>query len=223
MAAYLAPAGATESVDALSQPIDAIPPTESTYVPPVSQAPEPAIPMEEEPHVPDGNVGPLNSEPDGGEYLLDLLEGESAASEFVVESLPAPNDVPVTTAGKDVSTLAVDSLSETRTYTYSPPPTPPRSTSSNELSPVPGVYKALPGKNTNEYLNPTLGPGSGRSSSSPQTIILIGIAALLGVCAAAAVASSNSALFLLIGGPIAVSLIAIGVLLLVGRYPTGRP
>jgi hypothetical protein len=37
------------------------------------------------------------------------------------------------------------------------------------------------------------------------------------------VASSSSVIFLLIGGPIACTLIAIGVLILVGRYPTGRP
>jgi hypothetical protein len=106
---------------------------------------------------------------------------------------------------------------------YSPPPAPAPKAKEEQLPPAPAIFQKVFGDYAEDVYYPTQVPGARRSGTSPQSLILMGVAALIGVCVAAAVATSNGTLLLLIGGPLAVSLIAIGILMLVGRYPTGRP
>jgi hypothetical protein len=217
LAAYQAPAGATETVPALRQPAESTPVSEITYTPPSPPSPPSTTIVVDEPPEPEIALenGPVEEIPaseaqiDADEFISDPVELE------VVEPLAsAPTPQPQPTP---------EPPPRPKPYAYTPPPSPPPTVKPDSEAPIPAIYRAVFGKYAEIAFPAERLPGTGRSSPSPQTFILIGIAALLGVCVAAIVASSNGAIFLLIGGPIAISLIAIGVLILVGRYPTGRP
>jgi hypothetical protein len=213
MAAYQAPAGATDQPEALARPAEATPITETIYTPPAPSSPEPSsIDFEPEPV-----VGDITNAPEQVALSTDLATAtisEPEVNEPV--SIPAPEPAPPSATPTDYpARLGKDE--------YVPPPSPPPAAPPEQLPPAPAIFKKVFGEYAEDVYYPTQVPGARRSGTSPQSLILIGIAALMGVCVAAAVASSNGTFVLLIGGPLAVSLIAIGVLMLVGRYPTGRP
>jgi hypothetical protein len=210
MAAYQAPAGAKGEGEVLTRPVETTPHSEMIYIPPAAPTPEPRT-LEIEPEL----VAEVRA-PDS------IQLNQPIASEIVAsKALP--------TVQTQESALAASTANPTHypvrpgKYSYTPPPVQPAPTTPEVLPPAPAIFQKVFGEYADDVYYPTKVPGARRSGTSPQSLILLGIAALLGVCIAAAVASSNGTILLLIGGPLACSLIAIGILMLVGRYPTGRP
>jgi hypothetical protein len=92
-------------------------------------------------------------------------------------------------------------------------------------SPNPDQYRGLSGRN---FPNPRniLPPSrkGGKQSSTPQLLIFAGITAfLLAFFIGISAGSTMSVVLLFLGGPLGFGLIMAGVLMLIGKHPTGRP
>jgi hypothetical protein len=110
------------------------------------------------------------------------------------------------------------------------PSTTAHVSSTKQLSdplPIPDQYGALSGRNfpnPRNVLPSTRRSIGGKPSSTPQLLIFAGITAfLLAFFIGLSAGSTMSVVLLFLGGPLGFGLIMAGVLMLIGKHPTGRP
>jgi len=98
---------------------------------------------------------------------------------------------------------------------------------SNGPLPIPESYRSFSGRNMpnpRAVYQQTRRSMSAKQNSTPQLLIFAGIAAfLLAFFIGIAAGSAISIVLLFLGGPLGFGLIMAGVLMLIGRHPTGRP
>jgi hypothetical protein len=226
LAAYRAPSGATEvpAPDASSINDHAVQPT--PYQPPI-QRPRPT-PVDL--IVPSGNSN----------AAAISVDNESSPDDAIVKSVevsgPEPSLSP-TVATLSPSSTGHEAATATRAKPSPPsastatqrqsPPLPSSSPASSDPLPILDAHRALSGRNSPK---PTTASGSnrksnaGRRNSTPHLLIFAGVSAfMLAFFIGVSAGSTMSVVLLFIGGPLGFGLIMAGVLLLIGRHPTGRP
>jgi zinc-ribbon domain len=226
LAAYRAPTGATEIPELIVPPIDVPTSQSTTYQPPISQSlPTPVEPIVRSNY---GNTATvrLHGEPSP---LAAEVEGVENSSSVASPAAPSTSQQHVSAwreAAAQPQTVPLPHPTESTTHA----PTPPRQSSSptpSEPLPVSDAHRALYERNLPK---PPMVPSSnrrsnsGRRNSTPHLLIFAGVSAfMLAFFIGVSAGSTMSVVLLFIGGPLGFGLIMAGVLLLIGRHPTGRP
>jgi hypothetical protein len=226
LAAYRAPTGATETPAPSVSSLD-IPTAQSTpYQPPI---PRPR-PKPLEPIVPSSsaNTMAISEETDPSPDAVIVKSVEVSGPEPSPHAAVEPRQS--SSAWHEAATQAQQMPSFQSTGTDIQRPSSPRQSSSpasSEPLPIPDAYRALSGRNLpnpREVKSSTRRSKAGRRNSTPHLLIFAGVTAfLLALFIGASAGSTMSIVLLFIGGPLGFGLIMAGVLLLIGRHPTGRP
>ncbi|MFL5758106.1 MAG: zinc-ribbon domain-containing protein [Thermomicrobiales bacterium] len=221
LAAYRAPTGATET------PIVA-PPAEAIQPPParVRESLHQSAADLEAPSTPptNGSAAPVEVDQllvEDGSPVEELVPSEpvSESSAMTQPVLSAWHEAAVTSQAA-TATRPAEAALEAVPKSLSTP-------SSTDPLPIPKSFRALSGRNIPDSRSPLASnrrSTTARKNSAPHLLIAAGVSAfflafIIGVTAG----STISIVLLFLGGPLGFGLIMAGILMLVGRHPTGRP
>ncbi len=222
LAAYRAPSGAIETTSIDSPSLQIEYPANTTFSPPALGS----LAAYESP------TSPITTVISASDEVTESIPQSTATTELGPDAQPADSAHSTSQLAESARHVAASRPQETAKSQPVDPrssaaPRAPSAKQQSEPSPIPDSYRANSGRNfpnPRNVLTPTRRQMGGKHSSTPQLLIFAGITAfLLAFFIGISAGSTLSVVLLFLGGPLGFGLIMAGVLMLIGKHPTGRP